>query len=79
MTRYSIHAKPGSSKGPLVEQREDRTLTVYLSARAVDGAANHALIAALADYFQVQKSGVTIVRGHTSRHKIVDVDNTETD
>lgn len=73
MTRYSIHAKPGSSKGPLVEVESDGTLTVFLSARAVDGAANDALVVALAKHFGVAKSNVTIVRGHTSRHKIVDI------
>lgn len=73
MSRFSIHAKPGSSKGPLVEVGGDDVLTVFLSQRAVDGAANEALIEALANYFGVKKTDVTIVRGHRSRHKIVEV------
>jgi uncharacterized protein YggU (UPF0235/DUF167 family) len=75
VTRYSIHAKPGSSKGPLVEVQPDGTLTVFLSVRAVDGAANDALVEVLAKHFGVAKSRVTILRGHTSRHKIVEVDD----
>jgi uncharacterized protein (TIGR00251 family) len=75
VTRYSIHAKPGSSKGPLVEAQPDGALTVLISARAVDGAANDALVEVLAKHFGVAKSRVTIVRGHTSRHKIVEVDD----
>lgn len=73
VTRYSIHAKPGSKKGPVVEVGDEGTLTVFLAARAVDGAANEALIGLLAEYFRVRKSEVTLVRGHASRHKIVDI------
>ncbi len=72
--RIGVHAKPGSSKGPLVEQADDGTFTVFLRARAVDGAANEALIEALAAHFGVRRSAVTIARGHSSRHKIVDID-----
>lgn len=75
MTRYSVHARPGSSKGPLVEVGDDGVLMVFLAARAVDGAANDALVAALAEHFGVRKGDVTIVRGHSSRHKIVAVED----
>ncbi|HWU33555.1 MAG TPA: DUF167 domain-containing protein [Marmoricola sp.] len=74
MTRYSVSAKPGSKKGPLVEVDEDGNLTVFLRERAVDGAANEGLIAVLAKHFDVPKSRISIVRGHSSRHKIVDID-----
>lgn len=74
MTRYSVSAKPGSTKGPLVEVADDG-LVVYLRERAVDGAANEGLVALLAKHFGVSKSKVTIVRGHSSRHKIVDIDD----
>jgi uncharacterized protein YggU (UPF0235/DUF167 family) len=73
--RISVHAKPGSKKGPLVEVGGDGIYTVFLKERAVDGAANDGLIALLADYFGVHKSAITIVSGHSSRHKIVDVDD----
>lgn len=72
--RIGVHAKPGSSKGPLVEPAADGTFTVFLRARAVDGAANEALILALAEHFGVRRSAVTIARGHSSRHKIVDIE-----
>ena len=72
--RITVHAKPGSSKGPLVDVSEDGLVTVYLKERAVDGAANEGLIAALAKHYGVRKSAVTIASGHSSRRKIVDVD-----
>ena len=71
--RITVHAKPGSSKGPLVEVGEDGLVTVYLKERAVDGAANDGLVAALARHFGVRKAAVTIVSGHSSRRKIVDI------
>jgi uncharacterized protein (TIGR00251 family) len=73
VTRYDVSAKPGSTKGPLVEADGD-SLTVYLRERAVDGAANEALIVVLAKHFGVPKSRVSIVRGHSSRHKVIAVE-----
>jgi uncharacterized protein YggU (UPF0235/DUF167 family) len=78
----TVHIKPGSSKGPLVEALpiEDgaqRTFTVYVQQRAVDGQANTALIALIAKHLGVAKSSVGIVRGHTSRIKTLSVDGLE--
>ena len=73
--RITVHAKPGSKKGPLVEVGEDGLVTVFLKERAIDGAANDGLVAVLATHFRVRKSAITIASGHSSRHKIVDVDD----
>ena len=75
MMRITVHAKPGSKKGPLVDVGDDGTVTVFLKERAVDGAANDGLVAALAAHFGVRKSAVTIVSGFSSRHKIIDIDD----
>jgi len=69
----TVRVKPGSRKGPLVETDGDIT-TVYLQQRAVDGKANAALVEILAAHFGVSKSRVDILRGHTSRTKVVRVD-----
>ena len=71
--RFSVHVKPGSRKGPLVEQ-DAEGLTVFVRERAVDGAANDAVTRVLADHFGVAPRDVTILRGHASRHKRVEVD-----
>jgi uncharacterized protein YggU (UPF0235/DUF167 family) len=73
--RYSVHVKPGSKKGPLVETMDDGSLTVFIKERAVDGAANEGLLAALAKHFGVSKSKVQIESGFTSRIKRVDIDH----
>jgi len=70
--QYSVHVKPGSRKGPLVEVDAER-LTVFVRERAVDGAANDGVIRALAAHFGVPPREVTILRGHASRHKRVEV------
>jgi uncharacterized protein YggU (UPF0235/DUF167 family) len=74
MTRYGITVKPGSKKGPLVEATDDGSLILFVRERAVDGAANDAVIRLLSDHFNVPKSRIDIVRGHTSRNKLVEVD-----
>ena len=46
-------------------------LAIRLAAAPVDGAANEALIAFLADTFDHPRRDITIVSGHTSRDKRV--------
>ncbi|NTV39488.1 MAG: DUF167 domain-containing protein [Demequinaceae bacterium] len=75
MTRYRIYVKPGSRKGPLVETGEDGLLTVFVRERAVDGAANDGVIAALAAHLGVRRGEVRIVNGHGARVKTVEVDD----
>lgn len=70
--RYSVFVKPGSKKGPLVMVDGDQ-LTVFVRERAVDGKANTAVTELLAKHFGVSKTAVTVVRGHTGRHKVVDI------
>ena len=72
--RVTVIVKPGSKKGPLVEESPDGSLTVYLLQRAIDGAANEGLIALLAKHFNVSKSKVTIESGFTSRIKRVSIE-----
>ncbi len=70
---YRVQVKPNSSRGPLVVEAEDG-LTVYLREKAIDGAANDALIKTLAAHFDVPKTRVQIKRGATGRHKTVIID-----
>ena len=72
--RVTVTVKPGSKKGPLIEVNDEGLLTIFLQERAVDGAANEALIALLAKHFEVSKSKVQIVSGFTSRVKRIEVD-----
>lgn len=76
----TVHVKPGSSKGPLVDEHGDpdghggADYTVYVRERAVDGSANAAVQKVLAAHFGVGRRSVEIVRGHSSRIKAVRID-----
>ncbi len=54
-------------------KQEAGRLKVYLTAPAIEGKANSALIEILADYFKVKKSSVSIIRGEKSREKVVSI------
>lgn len=72
--RVVVRVKPGSSKGPLVES-DDEGLVVFVREKAIDGAANEGVIKLLADHFDVPKSRVRVVRGHTARIKQIEIDD----
>ena len=46
---------------------------VFILRLRLDGAANVAVIKMLAEHFGVPKSQITIIRGETSRDKIVEI------
>ncbi len=53
---------------------DEGTLRLRVTAPPVDGQANAAVIALLAKTLGVSKSKVQIIRGHSSRDKVVSVD-----
>lgn len=67
----AVQVKPGSAKGPLVVAQEDGSLVVFLRERAVEGAANLALVALVASHLGVPRSAVTIRHGHRGRRKLL--------
>jgi uncharacterized protein len=69
--RINVRVIPRSSKN-LIEW-EEGALKVHLTAPPVDGAANDALIALLAQCLRIHKRDIQIVRGTTGRSKIVDI------
>jgi len=68
-----VRVKPGSSKGPLVEEGADGELVVFVRERAVEGAANDAVVRVVAAHFGVSPSRVAIRRGRSSRLKTLEV------
>lgn len=71
--RYTVHVKPNSRKGPLVELQPDGSLVVYVRELAADSKANIAAVRLLASHFGVPKTRISIVSGHTSRIKRIEV------
>lgn len=67
-----VSVLPRSSRNELVALA-DGSYKAKLTAAPVDGEANKKLIALLSKEFAVAKSAVCIVRGETSRKKIVEI------
>jgi uncharacterized protein (TIGR00251 family) len=73
--RLTVHVQPRASRSEIVGLH-GAALKVRLQAPPVDGAANAALVALLADRLGVPRRAVRIVAGATSRAKTVEVDGT---
>ena len=71
--RITIRVKPASTR-PGVGGEHDGALVVRVSARAVDGKATEAALAAVAGSFGVHRSTVRLVSGASNRTKIIDID-----
>ena len=71
--RISVRVKPGASRTRVGGRYGEDALIVAVTAPAVDGRANDALIAALADALGCRRADITIVSGHSGRTKVVDV------
>ena len=74
--KLSVRVQPGARETAIVGWVGD-VLRVRISAPPVDGKANEALIAVLAKALGVTKSSVRILRGGSSRRKLVAVDGLE--
>ncbi len=74
--RFQVRVHPGAHR-TVVGGRHGPdgapALVVRVTAPAVDGRANRALVDALAEAFAVRKRAVTIVTGANSRTKLVEV------
>ena len=69
-TRLACYVQPRASRNA-VTGIHDHALKVALTAPPVDGAANAALTAFLAECFHLPKSGVRVASGLTGRRKTV--------
>jgi len=70
--RLQLHVQPRASRTEAAGMHGD-ALKVRLAAPPVDGAANEALVRWLASALKVSTASVTLVRGATSRRKVLDV------
>jgi uncharacterized protein (TIGR00251 family) len=69
----SIRVIPRARR-PEISGRRGDAIVVRLAAPPVDGAANDALIAFLADKIGVAQRHVTLVRGATARDKVIAIE-----
>ena len=77
--RVSVRVKPGASRPKVGGQYGDASggqapaLIVSVAPRAVNGAATEAALSAVAKAFGVRRADVDLVRGPTSRTKVVEL------
>ena len=71
-TTLTLHIQPGAKKTEIVGIHGD-ALKIRLAAPPVDGKANAALIAFVADRLGLAKSAVSLKSGQTSRRKVLEV------
>ena len=69
----TLHVQPGASRTEVAGLHGD-ALRIRLAAPPVDGKANAELVRFLAEAFGVPRRQVTLVRGDTSRLKVVRID-----
>lgn len=70
--RISLHVYPNAPRNEIVGFT-DGVLGVRVAAPPVKGQANRELVAFLSQLLGVGKSSLAIIRGHTSRNKLVAV------
>ncbi|HET7788802.1 MAG TPA: DUF167 family protein [Myxococcales bacterium] len=69
----SIHAQPGARRTEVQGLHGD-AIKIRISARAVEGAANEALLEFVASALQVPRRRCVLLSGETSRHKRVRIE-----
>ena len=70
----SVKAQTKSKRNEVIGPDDSGLYTVHVNTPPVDGKANSAICALLAKHFKVSKSAVSVVRGHTSKLKIVEIE-----
>lgn len=72
-----VKVEPRSSRRQITGIMDDTILKVKLTAPPVDGSANEQLIALIAEVTGVKKSQIQIVRGLSSKRKLVEITGVE--
>ncbi len=70
--KISVKVKP-QAKQDKIEKIGPGSFVVQVKAKAVEGRANQAAIKALAEYFDIAKSNIVLLKGQKARNKVFDV------
>jgi uncharacterized protein (TIGR00251 family) len=69
----AVRVTPRASRNEIVEILSDGTVKIRLTSPPVEGKANEALVAFLAEILEVPPSHIDIVAGTTGRDKLVSI------
>ena len=70
--QFAVTILPRSNKNEITGIYND-TLKIRLTAPPIEGKANHSCIRLLAKFFKVKISQVSIVKGSSSRNKVIQI------
>lgn len=68
-----VRVKTGSKHTPGLEVQDDGSYVLYTRVQPIEGKANAAAIATIAEHYDVAKSAVTLLRGATSHYKTFEI------
>jgi len=77
MARIAVRVQPGAARNEVAGWEADGTLRVRLTAPPVEGRANRALVEFLAEALGLRRAAISLIRGASSRHKLVEVEGLE--
>ncbi|MBR3365837.1 DUF167 domain-containing protein [Candidatus Saccharibacteria bacterium] len=69
--KYEVKVTPGAKKEEITVEGDK--ITIRTPKRAHDGEANEAIVKILAKHFHTGKSNIKIIRGQTSKIKIIEI------
>ena len=75
--RLTVRATPKAGRNEIAGRRADGALLVRVTAAPEDGKANAAVCALVAKALGVPKRAVLVVRGETSRDKVLEIDGAD--
>lgn len=70
--KLNVKISPRSSRNEIVKHN-DGSLKIFLTAAPVGGKANDAAVRELANYFNIGKTKIKLVRGRTGKNKIFEI------
>ena len=76
MSSITVKTIPGAGVERIVKEASldgEVRFRVYVKQPAEDGKANKAVLAALARYFRIDKTDLEILKGQTSRTKVISI------
>lgn len=75
--RLTVRATPKAGRNEIAGRRADGALLVRVTAAPEDGKANAAVCALVSKALGVPKRAVLVVRGETSRDKVLEIDGAD--
>ena len=75
--KIAVHITPNASRNQVQGRNENGEYRIKVQSPPMDGAANKCLMKYLSKLLGISKSGISIVRGETSRHKVMEIQGQE--